>query len=659
MILQRGDSLKSSLDHDIRNQPCAIYVIKILITPHSFTLMHHLKIKVKLLRHRLRLMRGNFDRFIHRSNTAIRFGGGVLSTLAFIGAIVCIVCFTVYTGFNHSEQEFTEIRRILRWVQGVFIVRIVYDLVLRFKSSVKKAGLVRWIVDAVMLLTLLPWIYPRPAHPWIAWLDAFLYSRPFLFSALAAYSGVTLCFGIIKAVGKRTNPSLLLSGSFLVVIMIGSMLLMLPNSTYGGISYADAFFVSTSAVCITGLTPVDIYTTFTPMGVIILAILIQIGGLGVMTFTSFFALFFSGSTSIYSQLLLKDMIYSRSMSALVPTLLYILGFTIAVEAIGSVFIMISIHNTLGMTWNQEIAFAMFHSLSAFCNAGFSTLPGGLSNPQLLYSNISIYWVMSALIVAGSIGFPILVNFRDALADRMKRMWLRLRHRQCGARNVHLYNMNTKIVLVTFFTLLGAGTLLFRILEADNSLAGHPGYWQWTQAVFNSVTPRSAGFTSVNPAGFLNVTLIMVLFLMWVGGASQSTGGGVKVNTLAAIILNLKATVTGRERVTVFSRTVSVWSLRRANAVVAISILAYLVYAMALLWLEPELPAKALLFEACSALFTVGSSLGVTPSLNQGSEWLLCTAMFLGRVGIISLLTGLAGRRHEVPAKFPSDNIIIN
>ncbi len=621
--------------------------------------MHRLRTQLRILAHRLRLVRGNFDRFIHRSTTAIRFGGGVLSTLAFIGAVVCIVCFTVYTGFNHSEHELLEIRRILRWIQGVFILRVVYDLVLRFKSSVKKAGVVRWVVDAIMLLTLLPWVYPRPAHPWIGWLDAFLYSRAFLFSALAAYSVVTVCFGITRAVGKRTNPSLLLSGSFLVVILIGSMLLMLPNSTYGGISYTDAFFVSTSAVCITGLTPIDIYTTFTPMGVIILAILIQIGGLGVMTFTSFFALFFSGNASIYSQLLLKDMIYSRSMSALVPTLLYILGFTIAVEAVGAVMIMLSIHGTLGMSWNEEIAFSMFHSLSAFCNAGFSTLPGGLSNPQLLYGNISIYWVMSALIVAGSIGFPILVNFRDALADRLKRMWTRLRHRKCGARNVHPYNMNTKIVLATFSILLVGGAGLFWLLEAHHSLAGHPAAWQWTQAVFNSVTPRSAGFTSINPAGFLNVTIIMILFLMWVGGAAQSTGGGVKVNTLAAILLNMKATIMGRERVTAFHRTVSVWSLRRANSVVAISIISYLFYAMALLWLEPGLPTKDLLFEACSALFTVGSSLGVTPQLSQGSEWLLCTAMFLGRVGLISLLTGLAGRRHEIQAKFPSDNIIIN
>ncbi len=152
---------------------------------------------------------------------------------------------------------------------------------------------------------------------------------------------------------------------------------------------------------------------------------------------------------------------------------------------------------------------------------------------------------------------------------------------------------------------------------------------------------------------------MVLFLMWVGGAAQSTAGGVKVNTLAAIMLNLRAIVTGRERVTAFRRTVSVWSIRRANAVVALSILSYLFYAMALLWLEPELDTRALLFEASSALFTVGSSLGVTPELSDASEFLLCTAMFLGRVGIISLLTGLAGRHHDPQVQLPSDNIIIN
>lgn len=180
-----------------------------------------------------------------------------------------------------------------------------------------------------------------------------------------------------------------------------------------------------------------------------------------------------------------------------------------------------------------------------------------------------------------------------------------------------------------------------------------------QSFFNSTTPRSSGFVSVNPANFLNVTLVIVLFLMWIGGASQSTAGGVKVNTFALILLNLKSILLGKDHVTVYDRTIAVGSIRRANAVVAISIVSYTIYSVILLLLEPQLPAKSVLFETSSALFTVGSSLGITSELGMSSKIVLCTAMFLGRVGIISLLIGVTGNRHDYPVKYPTENIIIN
>lgn len=614
---------------------------------------------LSLLKKKVSLMSTSFNRFTHRSSDVIRIVSAAFGILAFIGAIGFVTCAIIHLGYDNSPDEIRNLRKIVRIIQAVFAARVLFDLIFRFRSTMRTSRLLKWIADIAVLITLLPWIYPHPEHPWIPFLERILYSTTFLYTALGIYSALTLCYGIMRSVGRRTNPSLLLSGSFLVFILIGSLLLMLPKCTYTGIDYIDALFVSTSAVCITGLTPVDISVHFTPMGIAILAILIQIGGLGVMTFTSFFALFFSGNTSIYNQLLLRDMIYSKSMNALVPTLLYILGFTIVVELIGAFFIYLSISGTLGPTPNDEIVFALFHSLSSFCNAGFSTLPDGMANPLLLHGNISIYWITSILIIAGSIGFPILVNFKDAVFGSAQRKWRRLHHRSVGSRIVHSYNMNTKIVLVTFFALFIIGAVGFGLLENDNSLRGMSAIEKITQSVFNSTTPRSAGFSSVNPAGFLNVTLLMVLFLMWIGGASQSTGGGIKVNTFAAIILNLRSIVTGRSKVVAFKRTIAIFSIRRANAVVALSILSYTFYSITLLLLEPEISTRSLLFEASSALFTVGSSLGATPQLGDASEILLCTAMFLGRVGIISLLTGIAGRHHDSAVSFPADSIIIN
>ncbi|MCM1292164.1 MAG: potassium transporter [Bacteroides sp.] len=611
--------------------------------------------------HLERLQRISF-RVGHITIPLINVVAAALMILSVGASIACLVALVIRTGFDHSPSSVRDLHVIIRICQWIFISTVVFNLVFKFRNTCRQTRIVKWIIDVALLTTLLPLVYPRPLHPWIPWLSNLLYSTTYHYVILAVYSIVTISYAMLKMVGRRTNPSLLMSVSFIVFIAIGTLLLMLPKSTYNGISFFDALFVSTSAVSITGLTPIDVPTTFTPMGTLILAILIQIGALGVMTFTSFFAIFFSGSTSIYSQLMLKDMIYSKNMSSLIPTLLYILFFTLTIEAIGTVLIFLSIHGTLGMTGMQELYFSAFHSLSAFCNAGFSTLPDGLSNPMLLDHNISIYWVMSLMIIAGSIGFPILVNFRDALCSCIAsffRHFHRSKRKADPIRSLHIFNMNTKIVLATFAILFFAGAILFFILERDNTLA-HMSLWQQiTQSVFNSATPRSAGFSSVNPADFLSPTLIIIMALMWVGGASQSTGGGIKVNTLAAIWLNIRSIITGSDNVVAFRRTINLGSIRRANAVVALSIISYLLVSLILLVLEPDLPVRQLLFESCSALFTVGSSLGATSHLGDASKLLLSIAMFVGRVGLLSLLIGLS--RHALPnaPKFPTDNIIIN
>lgn len=624
--------------------------------------MNLIKKKKIALRHNMYLLRMSMLRASHRSVKAISAISTSLMVLSAVASVVCLVCLVIHAGYEHTVAEFITIRRVLRCTQAIFTANVLFNLIFNLRETIRNTKLIKWIVDASILLTLLPWIYPHPANPWLPWLEQILYSNKFLYGILAAYSVVTLSYAIFKVVSKRTNPSLLMSCSFLIFIIIGSFMLMLPKCTYHDINYVDSLFVSTSAVSITGLSPIDIPSTFTPLGIFILAVLIQIGALGVMTFTSFFALFFSGSASIYSQLMLKDMVYSKSMNSLIPTLLYIMAFTFAIELTGAVMIFFSIHGTLGMDMSDEIAFSAFHSLSAFCNAGFSTLPDGMSNPALLHGNISIYWVMSAMIIAGSLGFPILVNFRDAIGlklRRMRRLFMHRRNEISEIRQVHTFNMNTKIVLVTFGLLFLFGAVVFFILEYNNSLAGMTLIEKITQSAFNSASPRSAGFVSVNPAGFLNITIIILLFLMWIGGASQSTGGGIKVNTFAAIWLNLRAIITETPRVTAFRRTIATGSIRRANAVVALSIISYLLFSVTLLALEPDLPARSLLFESCSALFTVGSSLGITSQLSAPSEVLLCIAMFLGRVGILSLLAGMARRHHHPDVTYPSDNIIIN
>lgn len=576
-----------------------------------------------------------------------------LETIAVAAAIACLTAMTLLMGFDHRPADALLLHAIIRGSQIALLANLLFRLAL--SPSSRRSSRLRLITDILLLLTLIPLLYPHPARPWIPLLERIFYSRTVIYSVLAVYSAVTLSYAVMRLPGKRTNPSMLLTLSFLVFIVLGTLVLMLPKCTFSGISFVDALFVSTSAVCITGLTPVDVSVTFTPLGLTVLALLIEIGALGVITFTCFFAVFFTGNQSIFSQLIMRDVIYSKSMSAIFPTMLYILSFTVATEAIGAAAIYAALPDTLAYSPVERLAVAAFHSVSAFCNAGFSNLPDSMANPHLMSGNQMIYWVMSAIIVAGAIGFPILVNFRDAITAKFRRL-TRSKKRPAA---IHLFDMNTKIVIATFTLLFIAGAVGFFFLERSHALRSMSLWEQVSQSVFNSVVPRSAGFSSVSPAGFLPSTLIMVMLLMWVGGGAQSTAGGIKVNTLAAICLNLRSIVTGRERVTAFHRTISLGSIRRANAVVAVSILSFFAYTMLMLILEPQLPARSVVFETLSGLFTVGSSLGITAALGPAAKIVLSTAMLFGRVGIISLVAGLTGTSRRALVNYPTDNLIIN
>ena len=581
---------------------------------------------------------------------------GVLSVIA---SFFCLIELTLYFGFERNAEEADALKQLFRIPQAIFIIDIILDLAFRPHNKSRNARTLKWIVDSALILSALAWLYPHPERPWVPILEKILYSDTYLFAVLTAYSVLRLCQVVLRLIGRRTNPALILSGSFIVFILIGSLVLMLPKCTVTPISYCDSLFVSTSAVCITGLTPVDIPTTFTPLGLLVISILIQIGGLGVITFTSFFAIFFSGAPSIYSQLMIKDMIYSKTINNLIPTLLYILAFTVTVELAGAVAVYFTIPPALGLTFTDRLIFAGFHSLSSFCNAGFSCLPGGMANQALMNGSQSIYIVTSVLIFAGAIGFPILVNFKDIFVLWLRRLLTPRRRRHNAARPVHLYDLNTKLVIVTTLAVLAVSTITFFVLEHDNTLAGMSTGKKITQSLFNSLTPRSAGFVSVSPSMFLPATLLLVVVQMWIGGASQSLAGGVKVNTAAAVFLNLKAIIRGHASATAFGRRIALGSVRRANAVLALSIVVFLAYATAILLLEPRLAVKDCLFEVTSALFTVGSSLGITDRLGDASKIILSTAMFVGRVGILSLLIGLGSQSRDKSPHYPAESIIIS
>lgn len=608
--------------------------------------------KCRHLRFEYRYVTTHFSSLIHSVSR-------VLDVAGFFISIACLTILTVYVGFEHEARNLALMNKCLRWIQAVYIFTILFNLTMNFRHTVRNTRFLKWVTEIGLLITLLPALYPHPEHPWIPVLEQILYSRKFLFACLGAYAMVDLCYGFSKLAGRRTNPSLLMAGSFLFFILVGSFVLTMPKCTYHGISYMDSLFVSTSAVCICGLTPVEIATTFTPLGQTVLCVMFEIGGLGVITFTSFFAIYFSGTQTIYNQLLMRDMIYSKSMNDLLPTLLYILVFTLLIQTAGAFAVYFTLPDTMGMSMNERIGTAVFHSMSGFCNVGFSNIEGGMANPALMESNQSIYIVMSVLVFAGAIGFPILMNFKDIVVQYGKRLWRKLSHDKRKLLPVHIYDLNTKIVLATTLSIFFISFAAFFLLERTHSLKGMPVYEQMVQSLFNAVMPRSGGFSTISPGAFLNVTLLLVVIQMWIGGASQSMAGGVKVNTLGVIFLNLRAIVTQTKGISAFERRIAVPSVRRANAVIILSLTLTALFSMALMLIDPQLPMRWTLFEVVSSTFNVGSSMGATPYLSDASKGVLCVSMFLGRVGIISLLSGMLTVKRDASLSFPSENVIIN
>ena len=570
----------------------------------------------------------------------IRIILGLVEALTYLASLLLIVGVVYEHGFPLSPGEVEQIQVLYKAVWIIFLIDVTLHISLEYRNTKKQYRRLAWILSGLLYLTLVPVIFHRPEEEGaILQVWEFLHGKFYHLVLLLIFSLLNLSNGLVRLLGRRTNPSLILAVSFLAIILIGTGLLMLPRCTVNGITWVDSLFTATSAVCVTGLVPVDVSTTFTTSGLVVIILLIQIGGLGVMTLTSFFAMFFMGNTSIYNQLVVRDMVSSNSLGSLLSTLLYILGFTLVIEGIGMISIWFSIHGTLGMNLEEELAFAAFHSISAFCNAGFSTLSGNLGNPMVMTNHNWLFISVSLLIIFGGIGFPILVNFKDIVLYHLRRFWKFVRTRKLERHKVqHLYNLNTKIVLIMTFLLLLTGTLAVAAFEWNASFAGMP----------------------VADLASLSVqTLLVYLFLMWVGGGSQSTAGGVKVNAFAVVVLNLVAVLRGSERVEVFGRELSHDSIRRSNATVVMSLGVLFLFIFILSILEPEASLLALTFECVSALSTVGSSLNLTPQLCDASKLLVSLLMFIGRVGLITLMLGIVKQKKNTKYRYPSDNIIIN
>jgi potassium uptake TrkH family protein len=463
----------------------------------------------------------------------------------------------------------------------------------------------------------------------------------------------------IRNVTLVLNPAQLFMASFGFLIILGAALLKMPNATTSPISFVDAFFTSTSAICVTGLVVVDTATQFTALGKSIILILIQTGGIGIMTFTSFFGFFFKGGSSSFSErFVLSDFFSEENVSEIRRTLAKVVYITLLFETIGAIFIYLNLDNNYFSSIGSRIRFSVFHAISAFCNAGFSTLTNGM-NDYRIRDNYPILYVVSFLIILGGIGFPILLNFYRFIKYKLLNLLSILR---TGRRKDYIpmmININSQLVIYTTLFLVVIGAAFFFLLENDHTLKGLDLTGKIAHSFFGSVTPRTAGFNSVSMRQLSVATIALIIFLMWVGASPISTGGGIKTSTFAIAFLNVFRIARMKNHIEFHKREIHERSVDRAFAIIVLSIVILGLSSLIMDLIEPGISTLKILFECVSAFGTVGLSLGITPSLTDLSKLLLILLMFMGRMGILTLLFALFRRTKTSVYRYPKENIIIN
>lgn len=482
--------------------------------------------------------------------------------------------------------------------------------------------------------------------------ESFFANRRIVEYGLLVYYFTRFSFLMRQIYAIYFNPAILFVGSYGLAALAGSALLMLPDATTHPITYTEALFSATSAVCVTGLMVLDLAKDFTPMGQGVILFLIQVGGLGMLTFTSFFAYFFKSGSSFKESLFVRDMLGQNQLSSAMQTTMRIVVFSLGIEAIGALFI----YNSIGSSdIDNSVFFAVFHAISAYCNAGISLASDNLFAEQTRY-NYYFQWIIMILVIFGGLGYAIASNFTQYLKQFFINIFFKKRRKHLS----RLITLNSKIIAYTSLILLFAGALFYFVSEQKTYLLNHDSFFgKITSTMFSSVTARSSGFNTIDYADFTIPGLLVTMLLMWIGASPASTGGGIKTTTFALATLNIFSVARNKPYIEIGTRRVAYDAVRRAFAIITISLIAMGISILLLLIFSPEFSLLEIAFEVFSAFSTTGLSLGITDQLNETSRYILIFTMFFGRIGLINLLIGMLKSVSTHDYKYPQENILIN
>ncbi|MFT2008032.1 TrkH family potassium uptake protein [Pontibacter sp. 13R65] len=445
----------------------------------------------------------------------------------------------------------------------------------------------------------------------------------------------------------RLKPSITFIFSFVLLILGGACLLMLPKMTNApeGMRFVDALFMATSASCVTGLAVVDPGTYFTFAGQVVLLMLVQLGGLGILTFATFFASLMRQGLGFKQHVAMHQLLESETLFSTKGLLRQLIFLTITIEATGAMVIFFTWGPDAEFTnLGTKIFYSIFHSVSAFCNAGFSLYPEGLYSAPVRVAYV-LHIVVAILILFGGIGFPTILDVLSpkAMRRRMDVPWQN-------------WKLLSRVTIYTSTVLVVFGTVFFFLLEYFNTLSHMSFVEALITSFFQSVTTRTAGFNTVDISALSVPTLLVFLVLMFIGASPGSTGGGIKTTTFLVVLLSVITTIRGRENLEVGHRTIPHSVSYKAFAVFTFAVLIDMSFIFLLSITDAQYDILRLAFEQVSAFATVGLSTGITAGLSDPGKLIIVLSMFIGRVGTLTLALALSTRAKSTSYKYPPTHL---
>lgn len=579
-----------------------------------------------------------------------------LVRLPFLLSFISLMVLIFDLGFNTLNEYHTHLHYLYNVCLTFGMVIIIYRYYSAFRNNrFPSIGVKIFDIFSVLLFMTLVVVRWQPEHT-----NRFFDSNAVIF--FAVFIMLVREFSMLQLNLKKTKltPPQLFIVSFLLIIFIGAFMLSFPKATVtaGSMRYIDALFTATSAVCVTGLSTVDIGSQFTLFGKTVMIFLMECGGLGIMTIASYFSYFFRGKASYGNQLVLKDVSSVNKLGDVFSTLKRIMIISGIIQFIGMIAIFISIRHQSFDSMYERVFFAVFHGVSAFCNAGFSTLPDNLYTLEYRF-NYPLQLIIAGLFIMGGLGFPIVYNVYKYIKHLIVNRLLPFSLKEASVYVPRVINLSTKIILITTAGLIVGGTLFVYCLEYNNTLSEHHGIGKVVVAFFTATSPRTAGFASVDNNLFTVPTFLILMLLMWIGASPISTGGGIKTTTFAIALLNIWALMKGKSRIEVNRREVDESAVKRAFAIIFLSLFVIGIALFALTFFEPTIDIIRLSYEAFSAYSTAGLSTGITAHLTDPSKVTLIMLMFVGRVSILTLLMAMSKKETITNYRYPTEEILIN